>query len=659
MSRSRSCLALLLMMLSVPLLATPARAADPIATTTVLVSPAPGTTAYVGHEVTFTAKVTAADGSVPQGRVYWDDGGACLGLVASAPVEADGTATMTYAHSTAYDTYSLNACFKPTDYNVYQSSEDFSCCLKVQTIPTTTVLVSPQPPAVARTGQTVTFTAKVTAADGSVPQGRVYWDDGGACLGPVASAPVEADGTATMTYAHSTAYDTYSLNACFKPTDYNVYQSSEDFSCCLDVGPIATTTVLVSPQPPAVARPGQPVTLTAQVTAADGSVPQGRVYWDDGGACMGPVASERVGADGKATMTYTLTSPYDSYSLNACFKPDDYDAYQSSEDFSCCLDVGPVTTTTSISSVSPTGGALTGQTVTMRVVLSAADGSIPQGSVVWQATGACGSGSPTASAAVGADGKATLTHGFGSAGPYELKVCFTSADADQYQNSETDNGSYRITKPPPDHAPVVTKDPLPGVVITGKSVTLGADATGTPTPGAQWQRSRDGGKTWSNVPGATGRSLVVVATAAANGNLYRTVFTNRAGKAITHANALQVTQAFRGYLAPSSNPPFKRGSTVMFAVVLGGSTGAQLNDATAQSVPTMVQVRSPQNTLTTQASCPYVASAHQYRCTVKVPSTAAPGTYRVLTLTRLGTGPWVAAVPVTGARNPQPVAVVN
>ena len=180
MSRSRLCLAVLMMMLSVPVLAAPAFAADPVATTTVLVSPQPPAVARTGQPVTLTAKVTAADGSVPQGVVRWDDAGACMSYVGEGRVGADGMASITYTHTSAYDTYSLNACFYPDDGGQYTSSHDFSCCLDVGPVATTTVLVSPQPPAVARTGQPVTLTAKVTAADGSVPQGVVRWDDAGA-----------------------------------------------------------------------------------------------------------------------------------------------------------------------------------------------------------------------------------------------------------------------------------------------------------------------------------------------------------------------------------------------------------------------------------------------------------------------------------------------
>ena len=126
-----------------------------------------------------------------------------------------------------------------------------------------------------------------------MPQGVVRWDDAGACMSYVAEGRVGDDGTATMTYTDNTAYDTYSLNACFYPDDYDVYQSSEDFGCCLDVVRLATTTVRLSPSDDAVAQTGKPVTLTAKVTAADGSVPQGVVRWDDAGACMSYVAEGR------------------------------------------------------------------------------------------------------------------------------------------------------------------------------------------------------------------------------------------------------------------------------------------------------------------------------------------------------------------------------
>ncbi len=520
-------------------------------------------------------------------------------------------------------------------------------------------LVAPATGTSAYVGHDVTFTAKVTAADGSTPKGVVRWDDAGACMSYVAEGAVGADGTATMTYAHDRAYDSYSLNACFYPDDDDEYTTSEDFNCCLDVRTIPTTTVQVSPAPPAEARTGQPVTFTAKVTAADGSTPKGVVRWDDAGACMSYVAEGAVGADGTATMTYTHTTPYDSYSLNACFYPDDDAVYQTSEDFSCCLDVGPVTTRTTIGSVTPSGGARTGQAVTMRVALTAGDGSFPAGTVTWQATGACGSGSPVASSSVGTDGRAALTHTFAATGTYRLKACFVATDAGQYQNSTDDNGTYAITKPPPNQAPTVTKQPTSVVTVSGRTATYSADATGSPTPSVQWQVSRDRGRTWSTISGATGRTLSFTAVAGDSANLYRASFTNVVGKVSTRVVQLLVTHAFRGYTSPAAKASYRAGSSMPVAFTLGGPTGAALSDTTARAVTLSLQLRSPKDALTTHLSCPYDVARHQYRCALRIPAGSAPGTYQLLTITRLGTGPWVPAIPTGTAVNPQAVAVAR
>ena len=349
------------------------------------------------------------------------------------------------------------------------------------------------------------------------------------------------------------------------------------------------------------------------------------------------------------------TSAYDTYSLNACFYPDDDDYYESSHDFSCCLDVGPVTTTTSITSVTPPSGSTSGQTVKMKVALSAADGSVPQGTVSWQAVGACGSGSPVASAPVGADGKATLTHSFADAGSYELRACFAATDAGQYQNSEDDNGAYAVK----DSRPTVTDHPSPRVAVAGQNVTFHADATGSPSPSVRWQVSRNGGKSWSTIAGATGKNLSRTAAAADSGNLYRAVFTNRVGTATTRPAVLLVTQTFRGYSSPTPRSSFKPGGTVPVAFTLGGPSGAQLSDATARTVPTSVQLWSPKGALTAGAGCTYNAPSHQYRCSLKVPSKASAGTYQLVALTRLGRWPWVPALPVGAGRNPQGVAVAK
>lgn len=91
-------------------------------------------------------------------------------------------------------------------------------------------------------------------------------------------------------------------------------------------------------------------------------------------------------------------------------------------------------------------------------------------------------------------------------------------------------------------APKVTSQPVNRTVAQGGSTGFSAAASGTPAPTVQWQVSTNGGFTWSNVPGATATALTLTNVAySANGNRYRAVFTNTAGKATTSAAGLTVT----------------------------------------------------------------------------------------------------------------------
>lgn len=77
--------------------------------------------------------------------------------------------------------------------------------------------------------------------------------------------------------------------------------------------------------------------------------------------------------------------------------------------------------------------------------------------------------------------------------------------------------------------PVVTSPPTSQVRAPGGAVTFTVTATGLPVPTITWERSIDGGTTWTLVPGAIGASYTVTPTAADNGNRYRAVLTNSAG----------------------------------------------------------------------------------------------------------------------------------
>lgn len=79
-------------------------------------------------------------------------------------------------------------------------------------------------------------------------------------------------------------------------------------------------------------------------------------------------------------------------------------------------------------------------------------------------------------------------------------------------------------------APSVTGSPASVAdACVGSIVNFNASATGNPAPTVQWQRSLDGGGSWSNISGATSTTLSVTVTAALNNSQYRAVFTNDCG----------------------------------------------------------------------------------------------------------------------------------
>lgn len=97
-------------------------------------------------------------------------------------------------------------------------------------------------------------------------------------------------------------------------------------------------------------------------------------------------------------------------------------------------------------------------------------------------------------------------------------------------------------------APAITTNPGNQTVTAGSAATFSAAASGTPTPTVQWERSTNGGGSWSPIGGATSTSYTTPATtvtggSANNADQYRAVFTNTGGSATTTAATLTVNAA--------------------------------------------------------------------------------------------------------------------
>ncbi len=92
----------------------------------------------------------------------------------------------------------------------------------------------------------------------------------------------------------------------------------------------------------------------------------------------------------------------------------------------------------------------------------------------------------------------------------------------------------------PSGGPLITLYPVSLAVDGGQQAGFTATATGSPTPQVQWQISRDGGKTFHNLPFATTDTLTFLANRSLNGDEYQAVFTNANGTATTTAATLTV-----------------------------------------------------------------------------------------------------------------------
>lgn len=117
-------------------------------------------------------------------------------------------------------------------------------------------------------------------------------------------------------------------------------------------------------------------------------------------------------------------------------------------------------------------------------------------------------------------------------------------------------------------APAVTANPSSQRVNPGASVTFSAAASGYPTPTVQWQRSTDGGASFSNIAGATSTGYTVTAARADSGKRYRAVFTNVVSSATTTAATLTVGSA--PTISSSNTTTFEVGRAGSFTVTTAG-----------------------------------------------------------------------------------------
>lgn len=101
------------------------------------------------------------------------------------------------------------------------------------------------------------------------------------------------------------------------------------------------------------------------------------------------------------------------------------------------------------------------------------------------------------------------------------------------------------------------------VVEISEYMTLTVEVTGTPAPALQWQVSRDGGKTWENIEGATEATYQALLPLSLHGAKFRCAATNKDGTTYSHTfTAYYCPAVLRGAASPMrGNGEFIQGET--------------------------------------------------------------------------------------------------
>ncbi len=154
-----------------------------------------------------------------------------------------------------------------------------------------------------------------------------------------------------------------------------------------------------------------------------------------------------------------------------------------------------------------------------------------------------------------------------AAGNYTIAVSYQDSAGNFSDNGSGDtNGTLTVLV-----APTVTARPYDQTVPVGGTAVFTAAAYGSPPLTVQWQVSTDGGKTFTNISGATSSTLTLGnVQASQNGNEYQAVFTNSYGTATTSAATLTVPFAPTVTSDPS-NQTVTVGQDATFTAAAGGS----------------------------------------------------------------------------------------
>ncbi|MFM8934160.1 MAG: Ig-like domain repeat protein, partial [Gemmataceae bacterium] len=268
---------------------------------------------HLNDAVTFTATVSPASGTVaPTGTVSFYDGATLLGtgtLSASGlnAIASFTTSSLTVGAHSITAAYGGSNAFDPSTSGVLTQTVDGAPPSPVATSVVVASNINPS-----NLGQTVTFTATVTAAKG-IPSGTVNFLDGTTIIG---TGTLNTQGFATF-QTSTLAVGTHLITAAFQASaTYSASTSSVVKQVVAPDGPASTATTLVPNPNPTYA--GHTVTFTATVAALRGTqVPTGTVTFLVDGTVVGSAQL----SNGVATLQHAFATA-GTYSLTANYQGD-------------------------------------------------------------------------------------------------------------------------------------------------------------------------------------------------------------------------------------------------------------------------------------------------------------------------------------------------
>jgi hypothetical protein len=305
---------------------------------------------------------------------------------------------------TFWYTQEYQATTQSGNWNTRIGSFKFSSCGQAQ-VSTATALASSLNPSTY--GQTVTFTATVTASSGT-PTGSVTFKDGSATLG---SSAVNSSGVATLSTSSLTGGNHSITAVCGGDSGHS---GSTSPALSQTVNRAATATAVSSSANPSVS--GHSVTFTATVSP---SAATGTVTFFDGSTSLGSASL----SSGKATLSTSALST-GTHSITTTYNGDTNYAPSTSPALTQTVNSLIATSTSLTSSPNP---STRNQTVTFTATVTASSGT-PAGTVKFL------DGSTTlGSSTLNSSGVAVLSVSSLSTGSHSITA--------QYGGSSTDNGS--------------------------------------------------------------------------------------------------------------------------------------------------------------------------------------------------------------------------